>query len=204
MFLTSFGVFLYVSNDDSVLFCERPFSIQFIDMFNSKCPIHKVVKYVSMCTDVERDLLKSQDINKIYRLAFFNRDKQTVLKRYKKIKSKIEIGLTAKRIPPQSLLTFPRGRQIRGETPRECAEREFYEETLIDPSCLTPIDHQPFVQIFTGSDSKVYRYILYPYKVDSITITNSDKCLSLETKRNVLISRKNLGQDLQNYLNGIM
>lgn len=62
---------------------------------------------------------------------------------------------------------FPKGRRNINESNKDCAIREFCEESGYLPSELTIVPGEPFVERFTGTNNKEYRHVYYLAQVNS-------------------------------------
>ena len=56
---------------------------------------------------------------------------------------------------------FPKGRKDMNETDKECAMREFCEETGYTPDQIRFLDLPPFEERFTGTNGEPYRHVYY-------------------------------------------
>jgi len=165
--ITSYGIILSVQmgTDKYYLITYRGSSYEYIDMFNTRCPVEKVENYVRMCTIEERQRLARclNDFDTLYYDTFaLFRSYTSVKDRWDKIKTHIIEGL---KLPPienvQSLYGFPKGRKKTGEKGIDAALREFEEEVGISRSFVRVLGLPPLEEIYTGSDCKQYKNVYY-------------------------------------------
>jgi 8-oxo-dGTP pyrophosphatase MutT (NUDIX family) len=193
--ITSYGIIVFTVLDGKKLFLigKRPDSLEYLDMFNSRCPIEKVSMYVKMCTPFERyKLLKYQnDFEKIYYDSFhLYRSYDEVKRRWEKIKpiilKTLEEGGKINTGRPMYIL--PKGRKKQGESPEDAALREFEEETRIDTRLLQKVQYPTYVDTFIGSDDKSYKTIYFVYKTYKAWMPQKIKTKSLLPERQWSIS----------------
>jgi 8-oxo-dGTP pyrophosphatase MutT (NUDIX family) len=60
-----------------------------------------------------------------------------------------------------NLWLFPKGKKNVGEHKIQCAQREFAEEVNIDAKKMTIVSHEPYVEIFKGTDERHYQTFYY-------------------------------------------
>lgn len=111
---------------------------------------------------------------------------------FKKINNKHEVDIKLEflldKIEPLPIyktpeLGFPKGRKNRGETSRECAIREFVEESGYNEDDIKIIDEiQPITEILTGTNGVRYRHIYYLAELvtDKKPSLNGNECQKYE------------------------
>ena len=70
---------------------------------------------------------------------------------------------------------FPKGRRMRGETDKQCAEREFFEETNITSDAYILTDTF-FTETFTGTNGVRYKHVYY------VALMKDSKQINLKQK----------------------
>ena len=192
--ITSYGIILYTVLDGKKYFLigKRPDSLEFLDMFNVRCPIEKVPMYVRMCNEFERWKLATyaDDFEKIYMDTFCPyRDYDEILRRWNKIKHIVKRVLKEPlTVPPRSMYILPKGRKKQGESPETAALREFEEETRIPIDKIEKADNNVHLEHFVGSDDKSYRTVYYVYTADKAWMPQKNKTSSTLEGREYRIS----------------
>lgn len=171
--ITSFGIILYSIKDGKKYFLvgKRMDSLEFLDLFNSRCPVEKVQGYVCCCTDFEINKLVADNFDHIYRDSFAShREYRELYERWKKIKPFIAIGLDRceKYHKSTCMYSLPKGKKKSGESQEEAALREFEEETHISRSQIKKAFYPTYSTIFRGTDDKMYKTVYYVYKCDQL------------------------------------
>lgn len=183
--ITSYGIIVYTILDGKKYFLigKRPDSLEFLDMFNTRCPIEKVAMYVRMCTEFEKWKLKEykDDFEKIYLDSFApHRNFEEINKRWFKIRpivlDVLKQGELTER--PRSMYILPKGRKKQTETPEQAALREFEEETRIPIDKIEKACNNVHLDHFIGSDDKSYRTVYYVYKSDKAWMPQKIKTIS--------------------------
>jgi len=183
--ITSYGIIVYTILDGKKYFLigKRPDSLEFLDMFNVRCPIEKVEMYVKMCTDYERWKLWTyrNDFEKIYLDSFCpHRNYDEIKKRWDKIKhiviKSLKEGGPYKK--SRSMYILPKGRKKQGEIPEQAALREFEEETRIPINKIEKADNNVHLDHFVGSDDKSYKTVYFVYKADKAWMPQKIKTIS--------------------------
>ena len=67
---------------------------------------------------------------------------------------------------------FPKGRKIYNESDKECAIREFCEETCIEKNILKMSYYKSLEETFTSSNNVVYKHIYYIASLNDNYINN--------------------------------
>lgn len=183
--ITSYGIIVYTILDGKKYFLigKRSDSLEFLDMFNVRCPIEKVSMYVTMCTDFERWKLWTyqDDFEKIYLDSFApHRNYMEIQRRWDKIKpiviNTMKKGGDFKQ--SRSMYILPKGRKKQGETPEQAGLREFEEETRIPIDKIEKADNNVHLDHFIGSDDKAYRTMFYVYKTDKAWMPQKIRTIS--------------------------
>lgn len=174
------------------LIANRGASYEYIDMFNPRCPIEKVVTYVRLCPKYERDRLRKyiDKFDVLYYDSFEGFLEYNVMyDRYEKIKPYIIEGLS---LPPISnacnLHGFPKGRKKNGETGIEAALREFEEEIGITRNYIRILKKPTVEEKYIGSDGKSYRNVYYMCDSPYMLIPRTIRSKSIFLDRQYVVS----------------
>lgn len=212
------------------LIVQRRDTIEYVDCLRPKCPISQMEKWITLMTPDERQrivqyidnfptlwhdltLKKNSERDEIYLRA---------KKRFEENKDKI---LTFINNSSSEVLDlpwgFPKGRKNSGETPQNCAIREFEEETSLKKGPIRLFINDFVREEFKGSDGKDYatNYFIYEtfcrlpirYKKSGsfipsreMTISNEIndmKWVTLEEAKTLLNSRRfELLKNLEQYI----
>uniref|UniRef100_A0A6C0JTY1 Nudix hydrolase domain-containing protein n=1 Tax=viral metagenome TaxID=1070528 RepID=A0A6C0JTY1_9ZZZZ len=139
-------------------------SLEYLDIFNSRCPLSKIESYISYCTAFEIDKLRSDNFDAIYQDSFSShRDYRELLDRWIKIKPFVQRGLDNYEQKTTYMYTLPKGKKKTCEQPETAALREFVEETRIPISKIKKAYYPTYTVTFKGTDDKIYRSIYYVY-----------------------------------------
>jgi len=193
--ITSYGIILYTILDGIKYFLigKRPDTLEFLDMFNIRCPIEKVEMYVNMCSDFERWKLREyfDDFEKIYYDSFSgHRDYREICERWEKIKPIVKKALNKSNesIQSRSMYILPKGRKKIRESVEQAALREFEEETRISIDKIEKDRETTYVDNFIGSDGKSYKTVYFVYKTNTAWMPPKIKSASLIPNREYKIS----------------
>jgi ADP-ribose pyrophosphatase YjhB (NUDIX family) len=190
--ITSYGciVFRRIRNSTEYLMVQRRDSLAYVEFLRGKYRLDNVT-YISRLLkgmtrdelDRLRDLSFSELWNQLWTGASRNflREqndadaKLTHLRRGYSINDNHETGdkhqislnslietITDDVCLPETEWGWPKGRRDLMETDRECAVREFWEETGIRPNCIRIINNvNPVSEEFTGSNGIRYKHVYY-------------------------------------------
>lgn len=183
-----------VSDEMLILLVERKDTVGFLNIVQGSYPdlepfrSKKLAKYVYELTCEERKKLLEWDFKDLWKLAGSNK------KDYLKAQSKFE-KLDIKDILDANSCThqeadflMPKGRLKFGETIRQCALREFSEETGYNKNDVELLDIQPFEEQFIGTDGKTYKNVFFVAKMKSgkiVTVKLGDDPNQSKEVRNV-------------------
>lgn len=169
--ISSFGIILFTVENNTKYFLigKRADSLQYLDMFNNRCPIEKIQMYTKMSSYFERTKLLRNNFDDIYYDSFSEyRSYNDVKNRWEKIKPHVfEAFEQGGLIESNTQYTVPKGRKKQNETIEQAAIREFQEETNIPINQIQKAYYPLYVDQYRGSDNKLYKTIYYIYKTDS-------------------------------------
>lgn len=165
----------FINNQYEVLLVKKRTSYCFMDFALGKYDIvRKKPKLVSMFNNMryeEKNIILSMSFKFIYYTAFLKNkiDFTTIeeIKRYNELKNKFKKSFTRKLLQELMLNTnnikpiweFPKGRANSKETGKQCAVREFEEETGIAAENYTILDIKPIIT--TVNNNNFYKQIIY-------------------------------------------
>lgn len=175
------------------LFIRRKFSLAYIEFVrgryiyeknNKTCLDTKYLRYIfeNMTKDERFKIIKNNFDNLWAELWCY--DKKSKKYEYHDAKAKYEafekgIKLQTKTVSLESLLSetttkftepewgFPKGRKSLEEDPKDCALREFTEETDFPKEHIEIISNKPIDSTYRGSNNKMYSNIYYMAKFTS-------------------------------------
>lgn len=180
--ITSYGILLYRKKDiytEFLMICRKD-TFNFVEFICGRYNIYDseyILHLLNNMTINERQLLLDYDFNILWnnlwmkknqdrysREFFISERKFNTLKRTN-LKSLIEKVETKWEEPEWG---FPKGRRNFNEKEKECAIREFEEETNLKNNNYSLLDYEPIEEIFYGSNGTKYRHIYYIAKANII------------------------------------
>ena len=154
-------------NDIAFLLVERKDTVGFLNLVQGAYPDQdpykskKIEKYVYELTCEERIKLRNVSFDELWKIAgSHRRDSSKARNKF----VKLDIQNVLNKYPclfREADYLPPKGRLKYGETVRECAVREFSEETGYSKSDVTVLPDSPFVEQFAGTDGKMYRNVFF-------------------------------------------
>ena len=170
-----------------LLMISRKFSLGYIEFVRGRYKPHMIDQTIYLFKQMKQeeiDLIKlSQDHDKGFdflwqnvwqdraKSSFFTREYTESKYNYELLRaggkngSEIGIDYILRNVKPEYLIDewgFPKGRRHRMESAKECAVREFKEETGYIDNDFKVIDHiKPLIEDFTGTNGIRYRHIYY-------------------------------------------
>lgn len=172
----SIPYFLLVQRKDSYSFCE--FSKVRYNIYDYKYILYMVE---NMTKEEQIFLQNIQDISDIYKKIWGNFYKKYSSYKKRKLLQKLWIGVKSKDGSIFTIYTilsqctkyrntpewgFPKGRKCINETNKQCAIREFSEETCIENNKVSLLHYKPLEEIFTSSNGVCYKHIYYIASLD--------------------------------------
>ena len=210
--VTSYGIILYkiIEKKPYILMINRKDSLCYIDFLRGKYNPYNI-NYVKILVDKfsneEKQKILNFDFDTLWkRLWLIDEIKQTrFLKDYERGKQKFEVlknGYICQKTGQQINLhylvgrsntdykfpewEFPKGRKEKNESNKDCAIREFKEETNISPDEYNLIVNiMPLSENYMGENKVKYRHIYYignlidNKKEIEIDRSNQDQCLEI-------------------------
>ena len=202
--ITSLGVIAYriKENNPEYLMIQRKDTLGFVEFIRGKYNlenINYVYKLFEIMTKKERDKIQNNDFDKIWNDLWMNKNSRQFRVEYESSKKKFinlqhGIRLEGMFVNLKSLNVnvplywvspewgFPKGRRNLKENDKECAIREFHEETGINDTDYSVCDTEPFTEIFLGSNNIRYKHVYFLGKY------TSDKKILLDKKNYQQIS----------------
>ena len=156
-----------VYNEILFLLVERKDTVGFLNIVQGSYPelepykSKKVNRYLSELTCEEREKLVVWDFNRLWKVA--GSDKKDMAKAETKFKSLNIQSLidNSNCLYEEADYLMPKGRLKYGESTKQCALREFSEETGYNKTDVQLLDVAPYSEQFTGTDGKTYRNVFY-------------------------------------------
>lgn len=168
------------------LMVQRKDSLSYVEFIRGKYSIEKkayIMKLVSNMTAAERDALKMQPFDVLWRSLWQADDCKAYQREYSEARAKFEIirkGYLLRNDREELYFDldfiinnttcqlkeaewgFPKGRRNINEHDFACALREFKEETGIHPKYIRMVRNQkPFEEVFSGTNKIRYKHIYY-------------------------------------------
>lgn len=169
--ITSYGIILYTieNNQLQYLICQRRDSIEYTDFIKGKYTQNSLKNYIMLMTPNERERLQNYTFDQLWHDLWVNhsislyRDiypkaKQRFEQNYDKI---MELLATTDSVMKEPIWGFPKGKKNSHETEIQCAVREFKEESKCWIDYKHIINIPPAVEIFKGSNGKMYSTFYY-------------------------------------------
>lgn len=176
------------------LMIQRKDTMGYIDLIRGKYPDNKEDKekllniFVNEMTTDEKYNLLNNDFDKIWNDLWVNKNSRMYKNEYANAKEKFNKLDIGKLINESNItynfteFSFPKGRRNIMEQNKNCAEREFYEETRYNKSHYNFIyNYNTIIEEFTGTNGIKYRHVYYLVKMnDDIPIPSLDKSNMLQ------------------------
>lgn len=177
----SYGIILFTMSQNEqgeyrprYLLGQRRDTIEFIETFTPRCQQHQLPIWFSLMSQEERSRLKTY-INDFDTLWYdlniprgdYKNDKRYLASKDKFEKNKdkyLELLDTTTSFVREPAWGFPKGRKLKNETFMECALREFEEETRMSREPMRIFSREPIIEIFRGSNKKMYSTHYYLYE----------------------------------------
>ena len=149
------------------LLVERKDTVGFLNLVQGSYPemepykSKKISRYLGELTCEERNALTSWSFEELWKIA--GSDKKDISKAQNKFKNldieKLVANSTC--LYREADYLMPKGRLKFAESTRQCAIREFSEETGYSRNDVHLLSISPYVEQFTGTDGKTYRNVFY-------------------------------------------
>ena len=188
--ITSYGIILYSTDTPDkqpvYLLVQQKYSHGYTEIMrgkyeNKEYPDDYLDTLVNDTTIIEQDNLTKMPFETLWRqmwpfsykdlnyrkdfseaIYVFNKKKEHIKKNIIKLRKK-----NIEKINIEPGWGFPKGRRNTFEGPRECANREFLEETGLSPNSYKLIkDECPVEDVFMGENGVSYRHIFYLAKTE--------------------------------------
>ena len=181
--ITSLGVIVFklINNEPHYLMIQRKDTLGFVEFMRGKYNlenINYVYKLFEIMTKRERDKIQKDDFETIWNDLWMNKSVRQYRNEYEISKKKFNLikngitidgmNLNFKSLNESIPLIwdspewgFPKGRRNMGENDKDCAQREFKEETSILDSEYFLYDIDQFCEIFLGSNNIRYQHIYF-------------------------------------------
>ena len=160
------------------LLIQRRDTFEYMDFVKGIWSENNLLNTFSLLTEDERSRLEHYDIQTLWDDLWIDHTYYIYIEGYTKAKKRYD--LVKDRIPQLLKNTvskvseppwgFPKGKKISGEDSKECALREFQEETKIKKEQLVIISDKPYHEQYTGNNDKIYCSYYYLAECKDITI----------------------------------
>lgn len=181
--ITSLGVIVFkmINNVPHYLMIQRKDTLGFVEFLRGKYNlenINYVYKLFEIMTKYERDKIENNSFEKIWNDLWMNKTSKQYRNEYENSKKKFNIlkknicidgiNINLKSLNENIPIYwnspewgFPKGRRNMRENDKECAMREFSEETGIAKPDYEFIDCEPFSETFLGTNNIRYKHIYF-------------------------------------------
>ena len=225
--ILSYGILLY-NSDSKIVMIERKDSLSYIEFMRGKYSSIYDIEYINLLfsrfSNDELDKIKKYDFDTLWGKLWIHTEtiNQRIKKEYKKSKinfKKLKEGyiLNGENININSLVDrvdkkysmneweIPKGRRRTYENNRECAIREFREETNITHSNYSLYDNTiPLTEEYTGINGVRYKHVYYIGYIDNdieLFIDKKNKEQYTEIKDIKWFTKKECLDKIRNYDN---
>ena len=200
--ILSYGIILYHECDkggSKIVLVERKDTLSYIEFLRGKYPSITKLDYLELLfsrlsTD-ELKRLTNNEFDKLWRDLWIDTStiNTRIRKEYNKSKENFNLlrsgyEVNGKTVNLESIIAnvdnkyndneweIPKGRRKRGETNRDCAIREFEEETNIKADTYKLINNMiPFIEEYTGINGVRYKHVYYIGKINNECELKIDK-----------------------------
>lgn len=191
--ITSYGVILFTvvkrkeKNEIRYQIQQRRDSISFQEFMKDALPSDQIEMHIGMMSKDERkrciDYYLKDDPKSLWddlwinhKSRIYKNNMEICCKAFRKNMEKyIEIFLDDSKGCTENSWGFAKGRKHPNECEKDCAFREFEEETTISRDIVQHLTIPPYEELYTGSDGKPYRTVLYIAYIPYIPYINIKK-----------------------------
>lgn len=177
--ITSYGVLLFTvvtsngKNEIRYQIQQRRDSISFQEFIKDALPLNEIEMHIGMMSKEERkrciDYYLKDDPRSLWddlwinhKSRIYKNDMERCCKAFRKNMEKyIDLFLDDTKGALENSWGFAKGRKQSNETEKECAFREFEEETTISKDIVQSLKIPEYKELYTGSDGKPYCTVLY-------------------------------------------
>jgi ADP-ribose pyrophosphatase YjhB (NUDIX family) len=191
--ITSYGILLFFIDDANkvwYLLAQRRDTIEYADFIRGRYTYLNLETYFSLMTKDERKRLTDYSFNELWDDLWINHDNRYYRDIKPRAKTKFEsstklitnfLNNTTSNVDEPGW-GFPKGKKNANETQIECAFREFNEETKISIDYLNLQSIPPVIEVFKGSNGKMYSTVYYIAKVNQMLPIKKIKINGLRTE----------------------
>jgi 8-oxo-dGTP pyrophosphatase MutT (NUDIX family) len=227
--ILSYGVILYddsIKDDVKIIMIERKDSISYIEFLRGKYKSYTNIEYIKLLMSrfsiEEKQRLLENDFDTLWKQLWIHTEtiNPRVKREYtisKRNFQQIQSGFTyqgklysleslIKEIPDKyhtNEWELPKGRRNKNETNRECAVREFQEETNIYPDKYNLITNiVPLVEGYTGINDVRYKHVYYIGRIHEscqLQINMENKDQYTEVKNISWLNKKQCNHHIRDY-----
>lgn len=235
--ITSYGVILFTvvsfegKNEIRYQIQQRRDSISYQEFMKDALPLNEFEMHIGMMSKEERkrcvDYYLKDDPKSLWddlwinhKSRIYKNDMDRCCRTFKtNMELYIEHFIDESKGVNENSWGFAKGRKHPNETEKECAFREFEEETTISKDLVHDLKISPYEELYTGSDGKPYRTVLYPAYIPYIPeihvkktpdnirktyiseeVSNISWCTYKECLDKLSISKRNILKSLNNKL----
>lgn len=185
--IMSFGIICYKRDENNTikyLMIQRKDSLSFMEFIRGKYNISDTMyiqKLISEMTQDEKNLLANKHFDDIWNYAWYQNNSSNIKHTAEYIDSKYKFDFINNNNIISNIISnvsqlkaknqeqewgFPKGRRKLKECDKDCAVREFCEETRLSNEDIEIIeDIVPFEEIFFGTNNVLYKHTYYISKI---------------------------------------
>ena len=202
--ITSYGIVLFTISDrngiSEILYqlCQRRDSISFSEFLKNTLPPNEIRRHIAMMSREERqrciDYYVKNDPETLWNNLWINHKSRLYKNDMKRCCDSFRKNMETyideflKEGKEENPWGFSKGRKHIHESELECAIREFEEETTISRDLIQVLQINPYEELYTGTDGKLYRTVYYvayiPY------IPDIQRKISMDSIRRTYISEE--------------
>lgn len=197
--IMSFGIICYKVDENNIikyLMIQRKDSLSFMEFIRGKYSVSDTVyiqKLISEMTPGEKQLIVNKQFDEIWNYAWYQNNASNIKHTTEYTDSKYKFDFLINNNVINNIINnisqdtdreqewgFPKGRRKLKECDKDCAIREFCEETRLTNEDIHIIDDIiPFEEIFFGTNNILYKHTYYISKIKNhdIQIYVDHNCL---------------------------
>lgn len=175
--ITSYGILLYYideNNDIWYLLAQRRDTIEYADYLRGRYSYLNLETYFSLMTLEERERLLNYSFSDLWDDLWVNHNNKFYKDIYPRALTKynsqyqqmINMLNKTNSVVIEPGWGFPKGKKNYKELEVQCAIREFKEETCMHIDYLNLINLSPCIEIFKGTNGKLYSTVYYIARAD--------------------------------------
>lgn len=194
--ITSYGI-LAINSKNEILLVQRSYTIGYIDFIRGKyTDLNNAKILLQEMTKDEHFKILNYSFDEIWNSLWVSKTSKIYRTEYKYAKEtfeKLDIIFIMYNTPTKYIQTehdFPKGRRNNAEGLKQCAVREFMEETYYSRNEFELLETEPLEETFIGSNGIWYKHVYFFAKMKTERIPEFTEAQMIETKRVVWLNFK--------------